>query len=208
MPSGCSRLMPPKEPLGLLSTGSMRLLLKSFGDVPSARVMTGASSARAIRTRIMIPAAIATLSRLRRIHAIWPSERPSMRPGAPARTASASACCSPLVTSSGTPTTHLPARSPRRAPLRGSERRDTTAPPLIVDRFSGPLLVAIESRSAGGGGNRLHRYAMRTFDSATYSSVECAPLRVPARRPGPCRDGPLEQKALGVDAAPALERPA
>jgi hypothetical protein len=135
MPSGCSRLTPPKEPLGLLSTGSMRWLLNSFGDVPSAPVMAGASSASAMRTRIMIPAAIATLSRLRRIHAIWPSERPSMRPAAPARTASGAARCSPLETSMGAPTPHLPVRSPRRATLRSSGRRDTRAPAVTVDRF-------------------------------------------------------------------------
>src|SRR4051794_359313 len=179
MPSGWWRLTPPKEPLGLLSTGSMRWLLNSFGDVPSARVMSGASSARAMSTRIVMPPAIATLSRLRRIHAIWPSERPSMRPRAPARTASESACCSPGVTSSGTPTMHLPVRSPRRAPLRGPERRDTKTPVVLVDRFSETLLVAIESRLAGAGGEPLQRYAVHTFDLAKYSSVQCAHLRVP-----------------------------
>src|SRR5215469_907014 len=84
-PSGCAKLIPPNRPLGTLSVGSIRFAWKTVGSC----TRYGPKMATSSRKRMKIPLPIATLSRFSRIHAIWPSERPSIAsPLTPSRIAS------------------------------------------------------------------------------------------------------------------------
>ncbi len=92
----------PVPPLGVIVIVSIMSWLNWFGGWPNQPTISGAKTATKIR-KMMTPAPVrATLSRFRRIQAIWPSDRPwiAFAP-APSVTDSGVAFSSPPETSSG-----------------------------------------------------------------------------------------------------------
>lgn len=98
-PSGWSQLIPPKSPLGREVLASIRSWLKVLGSSPSIDCSGRERAAIRISRTTMRPPATATLSRLKRVQAIWPSERPSIfLASTPSSTASGCAsACDPVV---------------------------------------------------------------------------------------------------------------